>query len=87
MPVKWTPETDQIVSPLSLPLISLPLHPPLDSDFQRESTTKSNQLISFQLLLKILETSEVSPKPTEISEKWRKSPVFLHNYSKTPYQD
>ena len=86
MPVKWTPENDQIVSPLYLPLISS--LSALSAPSPREkSTPKTDQLISYQLLLKILETSDISPKPAEISEKWRKSPPPFHIAPlKPPYQ-
>lgn len=60
MPVKWTPETDQIVNH-SFPLI-------LPQVFFNDSETK----FLHQLLLKILETSEISVDAKAISASWRK---------------
>ncbi|KAL9073461.1 MAG: hypothetical protein Q9161_002882 [Pseudevernia consocians] len=64
MPVKWTPEIDQIVSPSYVAShFSL-----LSSRSQENFCHDANFYV--KLLLKILETSDVSPKCSEIAEKW-----------------
>ena len=80
MPVKWTPETDQIVRVLPTPR-NPPFSLPLTYTLEMMSIIKLIHYI--QLLLKILETSEVSPKYAEIAAKWRKS--LSHNFSLNLY--
>lgn len=67
MPIKWTAEVDQVVS-LELFISSLYLHL-----FFIYHPNVANRRSYIQLLLKILETSQINADVKAISEAWRKS--------------
>lgn len=85
MGIKWTPEIDQIVSFSSTSPSPPSLHtltPPSTTPTTLKSH-QTNQPHPLQLLLKILETSQVNADVKAISAAWRKHPPPPSNPTNT----